>query len=501
MATIIIAICLAISVYVSVGFIIGRRTNTIEDMLPLMRGSKAHVENAREFSASTVATTISLATVVIAFFELAPYLGLWLLWCVVTTSLGLVVVRAFAGRIWQKLQNYNYRPTLHEFLGTEFNSQLLRTISATCVSLGLIGAFAVELTVGSRFFSWLVPSVPSWVIVVVLSIVAFFYTASGGFRAVIVTDRIQMASIWLLLTILPVFYIVYIITNGGWTQNLSKIPEGVLSLSYREGLTAFLLGIFVINVPTFISDMTIWQRIAGTQKEKNLVAGLWFSVTSSAITWAIIALLACFALIFQSADSTETNPLVAVLVTLTQSDTILSKIALFLAVVGLYGAMLSTASTQLIAVSHTVYEDIASKLRKKELAIRLHNKKELRISRTILIIAAVCSTVLVEVLSKVGFSIADLVFAIYGAQLGLSPLVILALLVKRETLGKLSIWATCAVGLGFAMGWGTAIYGRLSGHTDIVWLSPVSSLIISAIVVMTGFIKYRCKICKAGKSE
>ncbi len=60
----------------------------------------------------------------------------------------------------------------------------------------------------------------------------------------------------------------------------------------------------------------------------------------------------------------------------------------------------------------------------KSLTDRLGLKSELNASRTILVIAAVLSTVLVQVLSMVGFSIVDLVFAIYGAQVGLCPLVI-----------------------------------------------------------------------------
>ena len=48
-----------------------------------------------------------------------------------------------------------------------------------------------------------------------LSVAAFLYTALGGFRAVIVTDRIQMISIWLLLIALPVYYIYHIVAQGG----------------------------------------------------------------------------------------------------------------------------------------------------------------------------------------------------------------------------------------------------------------------------------------------
>jgi len=488
MSTVVItALLLAVIIYISVGLFLGKQTRGIADLLPLALNRQARVKNASEFSASTVATTISLATVVMAFFELAQDLGVWLFWTVITTSAGLFVVRLFAKRIWERISVYSHRPTLHEFLGKEYGSEFLSYVAAICNSLGFLGAFAVELTVGSKLFAWLVPAVPTWAVVIVLSVVALVYTAAGGFRAVIVTDKIQMISIWLLLLTLPSFYIYYVVTHGGWAENFIKIPPETLSLSYREGLIPFVLGIFVINVPTYVSDMSIWQRIAGAQKTQTVTGGLWASVFSSAATWGLFATLACFALIV--AEPIEgVNPLVSVLNVVGSTKGFLSVCVLFFVVLGLYGAMLSTASTQLIAVSHTLYEDVFSRIRKHSFKERLESKSELHISRSIFILAAVISIILVELLSISGFSIVDLVFAIYGAQLGLCPLVISALLLRRERLKGLSIWAALAVSAGFMAGWGTAIYGRLAGNTSVVFLAPVSSLIVSSFFLYLGFL-------------
>ena len=200
---VITALLVAFVVYLWVGIYLGRRTHDVADLLPLEFQKQACVRNSTEFSASTVATTISLATVVMAFFELASKLGLWLFWTVITTAAGLLVVRLMARKIWERISRYDHRPTLLEFLSTEFSSESLGYVGAICVSLGFLFAFAVELTVGSKFFAALVPGIPTWSVVIVLSAVAFVYTAIGGFRAVIVTDRLQMISIWLLLLALP----------------------------------------------------------------------------------------------------------------------------------------------------------------------------------------------------------------------------------------------------------------------------------------------------------
>jgi Na+/proline symporter len=473
-------------IYLGVGWVLGRKTTGIGDLLPLGFNRQARVATSGEFSASTVATTISLATVVLAFFEMAEDFGIWLFWTVVTTSLGLFVVRLFARRIWNRMEAYDHRPTLHEFLGTEYNSEALSYVSAACTSMGFLTAFAVELTVGSRFFGWLVPGVPIGIVVVVLSVVSFIYTAMGGFRAVIITDRIQMVSIWLLLLAMPVFYIVYTAAHGGLADNWSKIPPEVWSFSARDGLWSFMLGIVIINVPTFLSDMSVWQRIAGAQKDQTVIGGLWASVVGSAATWTAFVVLACSAfLIVPKPD--KRGLLVGVLDAIGHSGGFVNALILFCIVLGLYGAMLSTASTQLIAVSHSLYEDLFCRRKGSALKDRLNSTRELRISRTILIGSAVISMLMVLTLSRVGFSIADLVFAIYGAQVGLCPLAICALLLNRNQLKGMSDWAASAVTAGFVIGWGTALFGRLMNHTQMVYLAPVFSLLTSGGMLGIGF--------------
>ncbi len=484
---VIVALLIALFVYIGIGVAIGRRTKTVADLLPLTGNRQAKVKDSAEFSTSTIATTISLATVIMAFFELSRYLGLWLLWTAVTTVAGLFVVRAFAGRIWERMAAYDHRPTLHEFLGREFNSPMLLRVGAGCTSLGFLGAFAVELMVGSKFFAGLIPAVPAWIVVAVLCVAAFLYTAVGGFRAVIVTDRVQMISIWLLLLCLPVFYIYYVVTHGGWGESLKRMPPGILNLSYSREVLSFLVGIFVINVPTFISDMSIWQRIAGCEKGRTVTAGLGRSTFGAAVTWGVLALLACFVFMIVPSEQ-EVNPLISLVGIIGATGGLLAAAVLFITVIGLYGAMLSTASTQLIAVSHTLYADIFLRPGKNRLNNGLESGKELNISRAILVLAAIISTILVQLLSSVGFSIADLVFAIYGAQLGLCPLVLAALILDRRRLKKLSAWATAAVSAGFIAGWATAVYGRLTHNTDLVFLAPVFSLTASLLLLGLGIL-------------
>ena len=108
--TIIAALLLTLVVYLGIGLAVGRKTRDVADLLPLIEGRRARVKDSTEFSTATVATTISLATVIMALFELSQYLGLWLLWTMVTTAAGLLVVRVFAGRIWLRMSACCRRP-------------------------------------------------------------------------------------------------------------------------------------------------------------------------------------------------------------------------------------------------------------------------------------------------------------------------------------------------------------------------------------------------------
>ena len=476
------ALLLSFAVYLFIGIRLGFSTKSIGDLLPISRDKQASVRSAREFSSSTVATTISLATVVVAFFELAPYFGVWLFWCVLTTAGGIWAVRLLAPQIWKRLAPFEKRPSLHEFLGHSFGSNKVALVGAICTVLGFLSAFALELTVGARFISGLIKGYPQWTIVATLSVVAFVYTSLGGFRAVVVTDRIQMVAIWLLLFSLSAFTFYYIDGHGGWDVRIGSAPDGVFELTYREGLISFMVGIFIINIFAYAADMSVWQRIAASDKPQTIASGLGKSVLQSALTWTVLVGLACLALTIIQPVEGE-NPLLTLLATVGLKSGAFGQLVLFFVVLGLFGAMLSTASTQLIAVSHTLYEDIASRFRKKiALAERLSSGKELFFSRVLLIYAALVAVIAVEWLTYFGFSVADLVFAVYGAQLSLLPPILLALFANQAKLKHLAGPAAWAIGFGFCAGWSGEFVGRLL-NSPIASLSPIISIAVSGCIM------------------
>lgn len=472
--------------YIALSIRLHRNAVALDDHLPLTSGRQARVMNSAEFSAATVATTISLATVILAYAELASFLGLWLLWTVITTAIGILVVRFVAPRIWRRLAQFGQgRPTLHGFLGYSFDSSLLMRSAAICTSLGFLGALAVELTVGSRFLAALAPGISSLVSVPLIAAIGVAYTMLGGFRAVVITDRVQMAAIW--AAIAALFIAIYFIAqaSGGISQTIGLLPKDIYDFSWREGLASFLVGIFIINVPTFLADMSIWQRIAATPSERIVTSGLWSSVFQAAASWSCLAILSVL-LVGVVAPEEGVNPLFTFMRQIGTSGVPVLLSCFVVGVVGLYAASLSTASTQLIAAGHTLHTDL---LRPQKTEGRsLDDPSELAFSRTLLLVTSVASVIVVWILTEAGFSIADLVFAVYGAQLGLVPVVLLALFVDRSALRNLAPWAAAAALVGFLSGWGSAAVGKIYGIGDLVFLAPAASLIASAAILGVGWI-------------
>jgi len=482
------ALVISAILYLLIGFLIGRKNKSIADLIPIVFRKNANVKTPEEFPSSTVATTVSLATIVLAYFELAGYFGLYLLWTAITTAIGMYLVSKLSNRIWNKLNEYKHRPSLHEFLGTEFASKKIVFVASMCTSIGVLMIFATELIVGSRFLAALVPEIPQWITVIFLSTVGCVYTVAGGFRAVIKTDQLQMKLIWGLIIVLIGFYLYYFISNDDLTSSIKNMPENILGLHSRPGLIFFLIGIAIMNIPTHLSNMSVWQRISGSNEPEVVTKGFKRSIWSISFCWALLVLLACFAYAIVTPES-NTNLLTDLLIVMNES--VVGKVCLFFVTLGLYGAMLSTASTNLIVVAHTVSEDILPSSKKKGISERINTPRELTKSRAIIFFSALIAIFLVEGLKYIGFSIADLVFAIYGGALALFPLILFALFNQKEKTSLLSLYGTLAVILGFTMGWGAAIYGKLIGNSNLIFLSPTFGIVSSGICLLIGIIRLK----------
>jgi Na+/proline symporter len=212
---------------------------------------------------------------------------------------------------------------------------------------------------------------------------------------------------------------------------------------------------------------------------------MWSSVAGSAVSWSLLVFSAVGAFMLVSPVKGE-NLLVTVLKAMQGST--FGRTVIFCTVLGLFGAMLSTASTQLIAVSHTIYEDIISPFRRLSLKERSVLKAEVFWSRIILVVSALVAVGVVELLRAAGFTVADLAFAVYGASLGLVPPILMTLFAGRSVTRHLSMAAMLAVALGFISCWAAAAYGKIVGNGNLVFLSPIVSTAVATAVMTVGYL-------------
>jgi Na+/proline symporter len=476
--TVIFAIILSFIVYLGVGYVINKKTKSVADMLPIADGYTAEVKSITEFGASTTAASISLVTVIMFFFEAAPGMGPYLYWCVLTTIGGIFLVRFLIKKMWARAAVYENRPSLHEFIGYQFASEKLTIVGAICTSISYLATYAVETYVGSLFLSALIPTIPQYAFVLILTIVGFIYTLSG-FRTVVLTDVIQMWCIYLFGILMLGFFIWFILKEGN-SIDFHRIPALAKSFQARDGLSAFMSGIFVINLCMFLVSMSLFQRIAACKRDnlKLVKKGLDSSMINVGISWSIFIVAAVLVYLVITPVG-GTNTLMTFLKYIGTAYGAWGKVFLFIAVLGLFGALLSTASTNLVAVSQSIYNDIINVFRKVTFTEQLQKADELKFSRIVLVCSAVVSMGIIALLSKAGYSITQLAFIVYGGQLSLFAPVLFAILFNKNKLKYAGKVAPYAVALGMLASWTMAIAGKEINNANIVLFSPCASLVIS----------------------
>ena len=137
---------------------------------------------------------------------------------------------------------------------------------ASLISLvGYLGFTSSQLLAGSKLASATFSSIGLQEGLLIMGIVAVFYTAIGGIKAVIYTDTVQwfILLFGLIVLALPLCYI----KLGGLHTLTSQLPESFLSLSTISALD--LLNWTVTIIPIWFVGMTLYQRIYACRDEKT----------------------------------------------------------------------------------------------------------------------------------------------------------------------------------------------------------------------------------------
>ena len=234
----------------------------IRDFFPLKR-----TISSGEYRSTTVAAGMSLATVIIAFINLAPFLGITLIVSVVSFSLSFVLLYPCVKRIME------FNPendSIQTYLGKTYQSDFVRYTALLFSMIGYISIFCMELIVGVTVLEpFLGKNVLIFSAIYLVFIVV--YALMSGYRAIIATDKWQLRFIVAGISALVFFGFVQF-NAAGQEVNATSLVASV-SGSWVP-MWSFIIGITVMNLPAPISDAGTWQRLCSTKDVKEARKGL-----------------------------------------------------------------------------------------------------------------------------------------------------------------------------------------------------------------------------------
>lgn len=501
------------AVYLRIAIKSFRRLSGIDDFF-IYNG---RLREASVFSA-TYAAEMSLATVFIAFMTLAPLMGLSLIWSIGTFVTGQLALWAIIPHIKRRV---SHGETLQTFLGDTFSSSKLRVVASLASVLGFIGLFSTEIVVGAKLFSGLVSSPAGyWSILTFVTFLVIFYTTLGGFKSVVVTDRVQTAG-----TIFAVGVLVLTAFLVGYNKDGHLIEPSLLS---NVQLPWLLIANFaIINILYPLCDMAAWQRVAAARSIQVARRGFGFSVFMFLISWSAI-LFAALAL-SENATRDSAGGIAFSLGALSQLG-LWQALVTSVAFAALAAAMLSTGDTFLIAASQSLSMDVRFPLffderrrtnpewlnqlpdGKDDFSFReekyagIRSSEILAWSRMSIFAMAIVGVALSSMLSHWGFQVADFVFVVYGSTVALFPAIAAAFLATNtDRRASLSVAAIISTVAGLIAGWLYGI-GAVTGDEKITqilaqWVplpggtstynSPTVAVVVSgALFILIGVPSY-----------
>ncbi len=239
----------------------------------------------------------------------------------------------------------------------------------------------------------------------------------------LLTDRFQyrLTAFTLIVAALMLF------NDGG--QTAVELLKGSLSETFLPSgaLWIVLLGLFALNLPLFITDMSVWQRIGATSEEQEVTKGLG-SFVLSLLFW--MCLLVClgtgFAIFFEPAPGLSAAQAMLGYF----KDSIIFPLLLS----GFVAALLSTGDTFLIASVQTVLVDWKYAKQLEDVrydAERLPpetHRAMLRDSRLGVVLLGFGSVLLGYLFFQMLPSLLDLLFVLFGLQTSLTVVVVWGLL-------------------------------------------------------------------------
>jgi Na+/proline symporter len=274
---------LTLAVYLIVGKRTSEKIEGLDDFLFYGRALEK-----KGYTRTFIATGISLATVLAFFLDFGSQFGLAL---VLSPLMFLTGVWVFL-RALPVLEAENYLArgsTLHAFLGRSYNGAWVRWVTAVVSLLGYVGILIIELHVGVTVFHFFSSALTVHVLVALFFLLLIFaYTWLGGYRAVVDTDRIQLALV-LGAVLFGLGSLTTLALKGSIQPDYSLFEPAVWRLP-----AALAIVMIVGNIPLQFVRMSNWQRAAAVGDKKVVHDGLVAAIWATFAFWLFFNIMGVF---------------------------------------------------------------------------------------------------------------------------------------------------------------------------------------------------------------
>ena len=326
--------------------------------------------------------------------------------------------------IAKRLRVYTHKAkdsiTIPEFFKNRFADR--RAIISAISSIFIIIFFAVyaasQFAAGGKLFHSIF-GIDYTVAMLIGAAIVVIYTFVGGFKAVCLTDTIQACLMFFALLIVPIIALILISGNG---LSLTSIDPHMFSFFHERHNDVFEF----ISVFTIVSGLAwafgyfgqphILPKFMGIENPNEIprarrIAMVWVIISLSAAIFIGLVGQVFFSqpLSGSGADGSET-------VFINMSKGVFTAFPFLAGLIycGILGAIMSAASSQMLAASSSISQDLYKTLFRKKAS----DKELLLVSKlAVLLIAAVAFTLALDPNSSV-FSIVSFAWAGFGASFG-----------------------------------------------------------------------------------
>lgn len=249
------------------------------------------------------------------------------------------------------------------------------------------------------------------------------YAVVGGLRKDIATDTIQVISIGCAIIILMFF--ADRVLDAQW----STIPAAHWTMT-GYGIV-FPLAVLLFFSPAFIARFDYWQRIIAARDDRSAKLGIWWSLVPISIAYVVFCALGIYARANEPSAEAADAAMVAF-------EHLLPQWAFVVVLLGVYGAVMSTADTLLNVATVSLYSLVA-----RRGALAAGGPKALARLRGLALVVGLAAggTVLVAP------DAVELIIAGFSSLVILAPSVVALIFHKRPS-AKALAWS---VGLGYGV--------------------------------------------------